>query len=551
MSCTESLSLPRRFRLHRYAALALGFIGLFLLLALPRAAVALPLDGAHLTAAHGTAGRPVVTITRPTRAKVFFTNHRVIRMRGTARSKAAIVKVTWRNSRGGKGRAIGTRKWRIRKVTLKEGRNVLTVAARDRRGRVGRKRLTVTRDTVAPTVAATPPGGTYLTPTTIILAASEPCRIYYTLDGSVPSRSSSRYATPLTVRANLTVKFIAFDRAGNASAIQTQSYRIATAQPPALLDATVDKAVLTLTYDKALDTASVPAAADFAVKVNTLARPVASVAVAAAKVTLTLASAVTQGQTVTLGYTPGAKPIKGAGAGGTAAAALSGRAVSNATITFDPPTLDPTVPTSFYDSISFLFTGANAPQKGVAAGTIDRDLAAVVRGRVALTGGTRLAGVRVTIVDHPEYGHTVTRSDGWFDMAVNGGVTISASYDKAGYPSAMREALATCETYTPLDELVMLPYDTKVTEVSLGSASTQVVRGSTMTDEDGTRTATLIVPKSTGAQVVMPNGTRQATSELAVRATNRDCYAAGALAAAKFLVGKKPGLYGMNDVLGL
>jgi 4-hydroxy-tetrahydrodipicolinate reductase len=41
------------------------------------------------------------------------------------------------------------------------------------------------------------------------------------------------------------------------------------------------------------------------------------------------------------------------------------------------------------------------------------------------------------------------------------------------------------------------------------------------------------------------------TIELTVRATNRDCYAAGALAAAKFLAGKKPGLYGMNDVLGL
>ena len=39
--------------------------------------------------------------------------------------------------------------------------------------------------------------------------------------------------------------------------------------------------------------------------------------------------------------------------------------------------------------------------------------------------------------------------------------------------------------------------------------------------------------------------------ELTVRASNRDCYAAGALAGAKFLVGKKPGLYGMNDVLGL
>jgi 4-hydroxy-tetrahydrodipicolinate reductase len=41
------------------------------------------------------------------------------------------------------------------------------------------------------------------------------------------------------------------------------------------------------------------------------------------------------------------------------------------------------------------------------------------------------------------------------------------------------------------------------------------------------------------------------TIELTVRATNRDCYALGALAAAKFLAGKPAGLYGMNDVLGL
>ena len=41
------------------------------------------------------------------------------------------------------------------------------------------------------------------------------------------------------------------------------------------------------------------------------------------------------------------------------------------------------------------------------------------------------------------------------------------------------------------------------------------------------------------------------TIELTVRATNRDCYALGALAAAKFLVNKHAGIYGMNDVLGL
>ena len=41
------------------------------------------------------------------------------------------------------------------------------------------------------------------------------------------------------------------------------------------------------------------------------------------------------------------------------------------------------------------------------------------------------------------------------------------------------------------------------------------------------------------------------TIELSVKASNRDCYALGALAAAKFVVGKAPGIYDMFAVLGL
>jgi len=41
------------------------------------------------------------------------------------------------------------------------------------------------------------------------------------------------------------------------------------------------------------------------------------------------------------------------------------------------------------------------------------------------------------------------------------------------------------------------------------------------------------------------------TIELRVAASSRDCYAQGALLAAKWLVDKPPGLYSMNDVLGL
>ena len=41
------------------------------------------------------------------------------------------------------------------------------------------------------------------------------------------------------------------------------------------------------------------------------------------------------------------------------------------------------------------------------------------------------------------------------------------------------------------------------------------------------------------------------TIELKVASSNRDCYASGALAAAKFVAGQSPGLYNMYDVLGL
>lgn len=39
--------------------------------------------------------------------------------------------------------------------------------------------------------------------------------------------------------------------------------------------------------------------------------------------------------------------------------------------------------------------------------------------------------------------------------------------------------------------------------------------------------------------------------EITVRVTNRDCYAFGAIAAAKYIAGRAPGLYSMNDVLGI
>ena len=94
---------------------------------------------------------------------------------------------------------------------------------------------------------------------------------------------------------------------------------------PALTGATVDGAALTLTFGEALDEGSVPPASSFAVTVAGSARAVDSAAVSGSTVVLTLSSAVTSGEMVTVGYTvptgADAKPVQDAAGNRTASVA--------------------------------------------------------------------------------------------------------------------------------------------------------------------------------------------------------------------------------------
>ena len=102
---------------------------------------------------------------------------------------------------------------------------------------------------------------------------------------------------------------------------------------PELTDATVTGAALTLTFDEALDDASVPPADAFTVAVGGTARDVDLVTLSGSAVALTLAAPVAADATVTVGYAPptgaGATPLQDAA--GNAVAAFSDRAVTNHT----------------------------------------------------------------------------------------------------------------------------------------------------------------------------------------------------------------------------
>ena len=102
------------------------------------------------------------------------------------------------------------------------------------------------------------------------------------------------------------------------------------------------------------------------------------------------------------------------------------------------PPLDSSLATDVLTATQFLYTGSNPIQTGVAPDAIDPARVAVLCGRVMTRDGQPLPGVRVSVHQHPELGQTLSRSDGHFDLAVNGGGLVLLDYTGASYPPSGR-----------------------------------------------------------------------------------------------------------------
>lgn len=189
----------------------------------------------------------------------------------------------------------------------------------------------------------------------------------------------------------------------------------------------------------------------------------------------------------------------------------------------DPETVAPPVAqgvaTTIGAATEFLYTGTNPIQTGVAPGTIEPKRAAVIRGKVLDRNNAPLSGVKITILNHSEFGYTLSRADGMFDMAVNGGGLLTFNYEKVGFLPAQRQVNAPWQDFAFAPDVVLLPLDPNVTVVDLTSPNMSVARGSTVSDDDGARQATLLVPPGTTAELVMPDGTTQPITNLSIRAT--------------------------------
>lgn len=178
------------------------------------------------------------------------------------------------------------------------------------------------------------------------------------------------------------------------------------------------------------------------------------------------------------------------------------------------------MPTDFGESVEFIFNDYDPIQTGVVSGTIDLDRVAVLRGKLLSRGGAALSGATISILNHPEFGQTLSRADGMFDLAVNGGGSLTVSYVKIGYLTVQRQIVAPWQDFSLLPDVVMIQADSQATTVNL-TTLTQIkeARGSVVHDADGTRQATLLFQPGTAASMVLPGGITRTLSTMTVRAS--------------------------------
>lgn len=198
----------------------------------------------------------------------------------------------------------------------------------------------------------------------------------------------------------------------------------------------------------------------------------------------------------------------------------------------DPKSVAPPRSTTSFDdfarSTSFLYTGANPIQSGVAPGTIQPVRAAVIRGKVLDRALAPLSGATVSILNHPELGQTLSRADGMYDLAVNGGGKLIVKVQKTGFFEVQRDVLTPWQDFVYAPDVVLTPPDAAATPIDFPLPTLQVARGTPMTDSVGTRRATLLFPAGTTAQFRMPNGSLQpAPARLTVRQTEYTVGASG------------------------
>lgn len=95
--------------------------------------------------------------------------------------------------------------------------------------------ITVKSDTTAPVPKVNIKSGLYKNNQIIKLTATDNIdshsKIYYTTNGTIPTTSSKKYTSPITITTTTILKYFAIDQSGNKSSVYTQKYTVDKVAP--------------------------------------------------------------------------------------------------------------------------------------------------------------------------------------------------------------------------------------------------------------------------------------------------------------------------------
>ncbi|XP_042681044.1 teneurin-1 isoform X3 [Centrocercus urophasianus] len=111
-------------------------------------------------------------------------------------------------------------------------------------------------------------------------------------------------------------------------------------------------------------------------------------------------------------------------------------------------------PRLFYDRIRFLI-GKESTHVIPGDISFESRRACVIRGQVVAIDGTPLVGVNVSFLHHNEYGYTISRQDGSFDLVAVGGISVTLVFDRSPFISEKRTLWLPWNRFVIVDKVVM------------------------------------------------------------------------------------------------
>ncbi|XP_036127133.1 teneurin-1 isoform X3 [Molossus molossus] len=108
----------------------------------------------------------------------------------------------------------------------------------------------------------------------------------------------------------------------------------------------------------------------------------------------------------------------------------------------------------FYDRIKFLIakdsTHVIPPEI-----SFDSRRVCVIRGQVVAIDGTPLVGVNVSFLHHSDYGFTISRQDGSFDLVAIGGISVILIFDRSPFLSEKRTLWLPWNQFIVVEKVIM------------------------------------------------------------------------------------------------